>query len=187
MKRVLLSIFLSLTAIILSACAATNPPPGSTSTPAPDTPTIPSPTASATATLHPTATPTATETSTPSATPGPDFGEASILSVAHLEDKRLMVSIRVPDGGEGVFDAYIGSTYLPCETPYQYPDRIICVGPEPYVNYSPEGALVQLFPLYPNPDAPPLFEAFISVPARATPTATQPVWYPPIPDIPGFP
>jgi hypothetical protein len=95
-----------------------------------------------------------------------------------------MISIEVPGGVDGVFDAYVGSSYLPCETPYQYPNRIICVGPEPFVNYSPEGAKVTLYPLYPDPEAPPLFEAMISVPARATPTATQPVWYPPLPVFP---
>ncbi len=96
-----------------------------------------------------------------------------------------MVTIEIPGRVQGAYDGYIGSSYLPCETPYQYPDRIICVGPEPYLNYSPEGALFELYPLYPDPQAPPLFSARLTVPARATPTATEPVWYPPLPDLPG--
>lgn len=187
MKRAVHLILISLTAITISACAGATATPSPTVAPTVEEPAIPSPTFSVTPTLPSSATPTASATARPSATPGPDFGEASILSVAHLEGNRLMVIIRVPDGVEGAYDAYIGATYLPCETPRQYPDRILCVGPEPYVNYSAEGALVQLYPLYPTPQAPPLFEAFISIPAQATPTATQPVWYPPIPDIPGFP
>lgn len=157
----------------LSACSFPSAPtvtPTRQPLPSPSDTQMPTPIPSATGTPSRTPAPTLTPTITP--TPGPDFEAASVYAVAHLASSRLMVTISVPGGVEGIYDVFIGDSRYPCETLPEYPDRLYCTGPEPYVNYSPEGARVRLFPLYPEDPDQPLFEATITVPARPTPTIT---------------
>ena len=175
------AIFLTISACAPNAAQA-EPTATASSTPVRSSSATTAPTESQTPVAVPRS---STPSPVPSPTPGPNFAEASIYSVAHLQDNRLMITIHVPGGVEGAFDAYVGSSYLPCETPYQYPERIHCFGPEPYINYSPEGARVTLYPLYHDSGSPPIFEGFITIPAQATPTATQPIWNSPVPELPG--
>lgn len=157
----------------LSACSL---PTGPTVTPTPQPSPRPTetwlPTATPTATSSPSLTPAPTLTPTITPTPGPAFDSAAVYAVAHLTGSRLMITIQVPGGVEGIYDVFLGGQRYPCETLREYPDRLYCTGPEPYVNYKPEGALVRLFPLYPDDPNQPLFEATITVPARPTPTVT---------------
>lgn len=171
--------------VLLSACGSATPSPA-VDTPRTTTvaPTQSAPTATPSPSRTATLTPTVTVQATPTPTAGPNFQEASVYAMAHLPSDRLLITIQVPGGIEGIYDAFIGDQLYPCEVLSDHPDRLYCVGPEPYVNYSPEGTLVRVQPLYPGEGATPVFEATFTVPARPTPTITLtpfPFLTPPVP------
>ncbi len=171
--------------VSLAACApTTRSPVEGTATPTFSGPRTAARTATPTPSLTPTATLTSTAIPSPSPTAGPNFKEASIYAMAHLSDGRLLITIRVPGGVDGIFDAYIGDQIYPCEVLRDHPDRLYCVGPEPYVNYKPTGTEVRLLPLYPDESATPLFRSTFTVPAQSTPTPTPPITFFPTPGGP---
>lgn len=137
-------------------------PATETATPIPATDT-PVPTEPPTETAVPSATPTITPT------PGPNFGAASVYAVSHLPGDRLLVTIQIPGGVEGVYQAVVGPSTLNCEILADYPDRLYCTGPEPYVNYAAREASLTL---YSTSTGASVFQTQFNIPARPTPTPT---------------
>jgi hypothetical protein len=166
------------TALVLGMLACNLPGTGGTAAPpatsppeiaASVTPALPSDTPIPAATETPSETPTPSDTPTLTATPGPDFSQATVYAVSHLTGKRLLVTIQVPGGVEGDFTASVDSTPMTCEILAQYPDRLYCTGPEPYVNYSPKSAAFTLFPAG-SPTV--VFQTTFTIPGLPTPTPT---------------
>lgn len=147
---------------------ATQPPDGGGQG-ATETPTVPpatdtpAPTEPPTETLVPSATPTITPT------PGPNFGAASVYAVSHLTGDRLLVTIQIPGGVEGMYQAVVGPSTLNCEILADYPDRLYCTGPEPYVNYTARETSVTL---YSTATGASVFQTQFDIPPRPTPTPT---------------
>jgi hypothetical protein len=159
--------------LALTACAP--PVPEQTDTPAPG------PGATS---LFPSRTPTITGTSTstplppaPTATPTVTgaFLQASVYGVSRLSGHRLLVSITVPAAGthpsilSQPYTAMVGTSTLSCEVLAKYPDRLYCSGPDPYVNYSPKAAELDL---YAGDQAGPVFVTEFTIPALPTLTPT---------------
>lgn len=175
--------------IVVAASAACQPAGAPLTTPTPanlaparSTPTSVRP-------VHPTATAVPPPSPTASPTPysfGPldDFSEASVYAIAHLGTGQLQVTIRMPGGVNGVYNARVNGTRLPCQPISGYPDRLYCIGAEPATNYSPDGAVIELYPLIGKINEQPPFQATFTLPARATPTQTPLPWYPPLPNLP---
>ncbi len=141
-------------------------PPPPTLTPVPDLPSTPTPTpvpAEPTVPAAPSATPT------PIPTEGPNFAQASVYAVSHLSGDRLLVTLQVPGGVEGSYTAQVQTSSLPCEILDEYPDRLYCSGPAPFINYAARTTNLQLF----SPGGvEPVFSTEFTVPARPTPTPT---------------
>ena len=117
----------------------------------------------------PTETPVPSETPTITPTPGPNFGAASVYAVSHLSGSRLLVTIQVPGGVEGTYQATVGPSTLNCEILSEYPDRLYCNGPEPFQNYTSQKATVTL---YSTTSGNTVFQAEFDIPPRPTPTPT---------------
>jgi hypothetical protein len=177
-KRALVGfIGLAAFALAITACGAASRQ--QTSTPQPSR----LPGASATS-LFPSRTPTITGTSTSTPTPLPPsptptitgiFLNASVYGVGRLSGHRLLVSITIPGAdaypatlNQG-YSAVVGPSTLPCEVIAQYPDRLYCSGPDPYVNYEPEAAVLAL---YADGQAGPVFVTEFTIPALPTLTPT---------------
>lgn len=159
--------------LVLTSCATAPPNPISTAVSGP----------SATS-LFPSRTPTITATSTATPPPAPPtptptvtgtFMQASVYGVSRLSGRRLLVSITVPvaESYPAVlsrpYTAVVGPSTLVCEVLPQYPDRLYCSGPDPYVNYKPEAAELALFAA---DQAGPVFVTEFSIPALPTLTPT---------------
>lgn len=113
--------------------------------------------------------PQPTNTPEPTATSGPNFAQANVYAVSHLSGNRLLVTIQVPGGVSGSYTAGVGTSTLRCEILSEYPDRLYCSGPEPYVNYSYQDATVSV---YPAGSANAVFTSDFQIPPQATPTPT---------------
>lgn len=160
-------------ALLILTIACSLPELGSfvaTATPLPPTNTpVPPPTETPTP-QPPTATPPPTETPTITPTEGPNLAAASVYAVSNLEGSRLLVTIQVPGGVSGSYSAQVGTSNLNCEILDEYPDRLYCSGPRPFVNYGPQTATFSLF----SPTViEPVFQAEFTVPALPTPTPTE--------------
>jgi hypothetical protein len=135
----------------MEVMASATPVPAATETPLP------------TDTSEPTFTPSATPTS------GPDFSNASVYGVSHMEKDRILISVEVPGGVEGTYQASVGMVVLTCEILSEYPDRLYCSGPEPFENYQPINATIMILAM---PGGSVVYESEFSLPARPTPTPT---------------
>jgi len=163
---------LALLSLIITAC---NMPSSGESTPT-DTPApeigpsaTPPPVASATPLPADTEPPQPTTPPEPTATSGPNFAQANVYAVSHLSGNRLLVTIQVPGGVSGNYSAGVGTSTLGCEILNDYPDRLYCSGPEPYVNYSYKNDTVSV---YPAGSASAVFTSDFQIPPQATPTFT---------------
>lgn len=146
----------------LGALLPTATPIPPTATPVPPATETPTP-------VPPTATAPPTETPTITPTEGPNLAAATVYAVSHLEGKRLLVTLQVPGGITGSYTAQVGTSNLNCEILDEYPDRLYCSGPEPFVYYAPQTATLRLF----TPELiEPVFQTEFTVPAHPTPTPT---------------
>lgn len=142
------------------------PPPTPTATPEP----LVQPTATPTPLPpEPTEPPPPTETPTPVPTEGPNFGEASVYAVSHLSGERLLVTVQIPGGVEGSYTGRVEASSLQCEVLPDYPDRLYCSGPRPFVNYAPRTTNVQIYGV---DSVDPVFSSEFTVPPLPTPTPT---------------
>jgi hypothetical protein len=122
-----------------------------------------------------TLTPTAPASPTPSPFPTPDFHDASVYGVAHLSRSRLLVSITVPGARTDpqvlghTYTAQVESSRLDCEVLAQYPDRLYCTGPEPFVSFHAQSAVLSLFD---NQSPGPVFVTNFTIPGFPTRTPT---------------
>jgi len=146
--------------------AANTPEPAQAETPAPE---LPSPTPAPTETPVPSDTPEPSETPTITPTQGPNFGAASVYAVSHLPNDKLLVTIQIPGGVEGVYKAYVSNLPFACEILDQYPDRLYCNGPEPFGLYAAKDASLEILTAAENTT---VFTAQFTVPAIPTPTFT---------------
>lgn len=166
---------------VVLACAL----PGSAPTATPegetaptDTPAGEGATATQAAAQPPTHTPVPSETPTITPTPGPNFGAASVYAVSHLGGDRLLVTIQVPGGVEGTYQAVVGPSTLNCEILPEYQDRLYCSGPEPFQNYTSQQATVTL---YSTVSGNTVFQTEFNIPPRPTPTPTPTPTHTPTP------
>jgi hypothetical protein len=151
---------------------------------------LPTPTAQSSATpqagppptsLFPSRTPTSpatltvTPSPTPSALPTPDFHDASVYGVAHLSRSRLLVSIVVPSARTDPqvlarsYSAQVETSRLDCQVLAQYPDRLYCTGPEPFVSFKAESTILSL---YDGQSPGPIFVTNFTIPGIPTFTPT---------------
>lgn len=114
-------------------------------------------------TLEPSMTPTITPTS------GPDFSNTSVYGVSHMDKDRILISVEVPGGVEGGYQASVGMIALKCEILSEYPDRLYCSGPEPFENYQAINATIMIMTV---PGGNVVYEGEFTLPARPTPTPT---------------
>lgn len=123
----------------------------------------------------PSSTPTASATASPTPFPTPDFHDASIYAVAHLPRSRLLVTISVPRARTDpqvlghACTAGVGPSQLDCEVLAQYPDRLYCTGPEPFISYRAESADLAL---YDQQSPGPVFVTTFTIPGLPTLTPT---------------
>lgn len=169
--------------VIAAAAVACSIPGLSTPTPEPEAPPTDTPAAQgATDTPAPTEPPTEvpppTETPTITPTQGPDFSAASVYAVSHLQGSRLLVTIQIPGGVEGIYQATVGPSTLNCEILSEYPDRLYCNGPEPYQNYTSQHATLTV---YSSDTGNTVFQVEFNIPPRPTPTPTATATYTPTP------
>ncbi len=134
-----------------------------------ETPTAPPATEAPAPTEPPTETPVPSATPTITPTPGPNFGAASVYAVSHLTGDRLLVTIQIPGGVEGMYQAVVGPSTLNCEILADYPNRLYCNGPEPYQNYTGREATVTV---YSTATGASVYQTDFNIPPRPTPTPT---------------
>lgn len=168
-------------AISILACGF--PGLGATATEVPtipptDPPPTEPPTVDPAATEPPSETQPPAEAPTATPVPGPDFSAASVYAVSHLENGRLLVTIQVPGGVQGPYQATVGPSTLSCEILSQYPDRLYCNGPEPYQNYTTQHATVTVIS---SDSGETVFQAEFDIPPRPTPTPSPTPTYTPTP------
>jgi hypothetical protein len=92
------------------------------------------------------------------ADPGPDFSNAWIYGVAHLENGYFLVTLDVPGGVDGSYRATLGNVAFNCMILDDYPSRLYCTG---LTDQAGQFARLQLFE---EGNDQVLFETEIGVP-----------------------
>lgn len=169
-RTLLISILALLMVAALVGCNlpgvnAVTPPPADTEAPLVVTAT-PEPVTEA-----PAATPVPDATEAPAEPEGPNFDAASVYAVSHLDGSRLLVTIQIPGGVSGGYQATVAGSTLNCEILPAYPDRLYCSGPEPFQNFG--GSETATVTVVDTASGNTVFQQQFNIPVRYTPTPSH--------------